>query len=903
MGLTTTPTQEQLQFAAAMARMPEALAIAADRMLVEDHGLRKFIELAWHTVEGGSHYSSNWHIHAITEHLEAVSSGDIKRLIIAVPPRSMKSVSVAVMWPAWDWIKRSDRRFLFSSYAQSLSIRDSARCRRVIQSPWYQARWGHLFRITSDQNTKQRFDNDKTGYRLSTSVGGTLTGEGGSVVVVDDPINSRDADSALKRESMLTWWKEFMSTRLNNPAEGAFVIIQQRLHERDLIGDVIKTHGLVETGGEYVYLCYDNEMEILTEYGWTRFENLQRGVRVMGVDPETLVGTWQEPTGYLSKHYAGPMHHYKSSTCDLMVTPDHRMVFKDFNDWKDPANRRRGWRVRPAAECPRHLVLPQAIEWEAEAQTVQFAGREWDVELLGEFMGWYLAEGSVSKDGYPYSVVLVQKDGDHANEIEACVSRVPFRASRYRRAGDQRIWQFSRKALWQELAPLGGAAEKRIPDAIKALPARALRKLLMAYAKGDGHLAKRNPNKITISSISKRMIDDLQECAVKVGWASSMNYCREKGAGHFPNGQKRVPIDVWKLYLRTPRVEVGEDRKWYARLQAQNISHPHYDGLVHCVSVPTGALVVRRNGRVTISGNCLPAEYEPDHPHRWFRDPRTEPGQLLWPSHVPRDVLETLKKSMGPYSAAGQLQQRPAPREGGIFKLGWFPRTKVLPPDLVYSRGWDLAASEKKTVSSDPDYTATVKIGFSRSQRRWYIVDIRRWRENPAEIERIIKTVSDEDAAMGHDVKIALPKDPGQAGLAQSKSMLVMLAGYDVLAEPQSGDKMTRAMPLASQASGGNVSLLSAEWNDDFLNEITGFPTGAHDDMVDAAATAFTRITGGSTGLIEYYQQQLDAIEAEKKERAKALEATGGVVPALQVIEEDTMDLARALTMTGEPPL
>jgi hypothetical protein len=109
----------------------------------------------------------------------------------------------------------------------------------LIDSPWYKAHFGDKFRLTDDQNQKQRFENDKTGYRIATSVNGALTGDGGDLIVIDDPHNSVEADSAKVREGVLEWWDQAMQTRLNDPRTGAFVIIMQRLHEQDLTGHVL----------------------------------------------------------------------------------------------------------------------------------------------------------------------------------------------------------------------------------------------------------------------------------------------------------------------------------------------------------------------------------------------------------------------------------------------------------------------------------------------------------------------------------------------------------------------------------------------------------------------------------------------------------------------------------------
>ena len=157
--------------------------------------LREFVRQAWPIVEPSTPFVPGWHIDAIIEHLEAVSRGQIRNLLINVPPRHMKSLLVSVFWPAWEWIRWPERRWLYSSYAASLSIRDSVNCRRLIESPWYQRRWGHVFSLTSDQNTKGRFDNNRTGYRLTTSVGGAVTGEGGDRIICDDAHNVQEAES------------------------------------------------------------------------------------------------------------------------------------------------------------------------------------------------------------------------------------------------------------------------------------------------------------------------------------------------------------------------------------------------------------------------------------------------------------------------------------------------------------------------------------------------------------------------------------------------------------------------------------------------------------------------------------------------------------------------------------
>lgn len=219
--------------------------------------LADFIRIGWRYIDPAD-YITNWHIDAICEHLQAVSKGQIRRLIINVPPRHMKSISVSVAWPAWTWIQDNDAaplmgpkvRYLASSYAHSLSIRDSVKCRRLIESPWYQGNWGDHFSLTDDQNTKIRFENDHHGYRIATSVEGTTTGEGGDVVLVDDAMSAGDANSVTKQDAVISWWDDVMSTRLNDQKTGAFAVIAQRLHKRDLIG-----HILERAASDWTHLC------------------------------------------------------------------------------------------------------------------------------------------------------------------------------------------------------------------------------------------------------------------------------------------------------------------------------------------------------------------------------------------------------------------------------------------------------------------------------------------------------------------------------------------------------------------------------------------------------------------------------------------------------------------------
>lgn len=236
---------------------------------IAERSLSEYIKQAWHVVEPGNKFIDGWHLHAICEHLEAATRGEIRNLIINIPPRHMKSLICCVFWPTWVWATKPETRWLFSSYGESLSIRDSLKCRRVIQSNWYQRNWGEVFKLTGDQNSKIRFENDKTGYRLATGVGGLGTGDGGDFIIADDPLKQADAHSPAERETVIDWWDNTMSTRGNNPESVVKVVIMQRLHEQDLSGHLLDKMKI--DGQHYEHLCLPAEYEPttkVTSLGW-----------------------------------------------------------------------------------------------------------------------------------------------------------------------------------------------------------------------------------------------------------------------------------------------------------------------------------------------------------------------------------------------------------------------------------------------------------------------------------------------------------------------------------------------------------------------------------------------------------------------------------------------------------
>jgi predicted phage terminase large subunit-like protein len=221
--------------------------------------LGAFIVAAWPIIEPRTPFVPSWHIDAICQHLQAASRGEIRRLLVNVPPRHMKSLAVSVFWPAWIWTWAPETRFLSASYGASLAERDAVRSRDLLRSTWYRERWPFV-ELKADVNRSNRYENTLSGYRAATGIGGEATGEGGDVIIVDDPHKLEEAMSQSARARVLDWHDGTLATRFNNPSTGVEVVVMQRLHERDLSGH------LIERG--FTHLCLPARYERQHPFVW-----------------------------------------------------------------------------------------------------------------------------------------------------------------------------------------------------------------------------------------------------------------------------------------------------------------------------------------------------------------------------------------------------------------------------------------------------------------------------------------------------------------------------------------------------------------------------------------------------------------------------------------------------------
>ena len=213
--------------------------------------LAEFVRQSWPIIEPSTPLVWNWHLDVICDHVQALVEGRLahRNLIINVPPGSMKSTILSVCLPAWIWIQRPKEgsdlgpgwRGLFTSGSNEVALRDSIKCRDILDSAWYRHTFAPTWAFTKDQNAKGHYKNSGTGFRRAISAGSKITGSRSHCILVDDPNDATEPWSKPARDAIIQWWDNAAANRLADMSTGCRVIIQQRVHEEDLTGHILAT--------------------------------------------------------------------------------------------------------------------------------------------------------------------------------------------------------------------------------------------------------------------------------------------------------------------------------------------------------------------------------------------------------------------------------------------------------------------------------------------------------------------------------------------------------------------------------------------------------------------------------------------------------------------------------------
>lgn len=789
--------------------------------------LAAFVKLAWPVIEPGQPYVHGPHIDVMCEALERVASGETRRLLINVPPGTSKSTICGVFFPMWLWgpQNRPSSRFVGVAHEQTLGIRDNLKCRRLASSDWYQRLWGDRVTLTKDQNAKINFENTATGFR-QVATPSNITGRRGDCLLAGSMIQTEQGLVAI--EDIVK--SSYSGKVLSYDADTDRVVYRsvQAVARREA-SDFYRVH---TTGGRVVECTGDHR--IYTARGYVE-------ARLLAVDDVLLRSVCDADPKASMRDQEGR----EARNSELLLQPVVRA------DTHEPSARQNGavlQCVQREDTQGRAAMRPSVCSGSAESPCGLEGDRAPDVSVRVLQQD---VRGQDAGDQAPVLFCDLQSSGPfggHGGRVQSrmakrgksCSQKSESReAVQVCEATDNRTGRISLCGL--SLAGSAGSASHRhergeqcvveFGDVVQPLPSLV----------PCGRAIKTEGDAVSL-------VERVCEPAVVYDIQVEGTRC------FFANGilvHNCVIIDD-PLSAENANSEAEREKVnlWFREALPTRLNNPDTSAII---------VVMQRLHERDVSGLILSEQLGYEHlmlPMKYEvargdpKDWRTEEGELLFPARFSAATVEELEKTLGPYATAGQLQQRPAPREGGLFKPSWFQIIEAMPAGRKRTvRAWDLAATAKQA-TNNPDWTAGIKV--SRFNDGTFVIEgMKRMRGSPMEVEN---TVIQTAAADGAGVTVRMTQDPGQAGKAQAQQFVRKLAGYPVISKPATGDKSTRATPAAAQAEVGNIKILKTgdpvqdAWIAPFLDEIALFPAGAHDDQVDVLADAINELALGYSG-------------------------------------------------------
>ncbi len=337
---------------------------------------------------------------------------------------------------------------------------------------------------------------------------------------------------------------------------------------------------------EAEHMCYDDTTEILTDNGWRKFNELKKNEKVAQVDLSTRRLSFVYPQKLISYKYTGIMVKVKSLSVDLLVTPDHRFCYSsEWHFYNKPDDVH--WHISPVNELTnKYIIIPRACNWIGkDYKEVRIGKYRIDFDNFLKLFGIWVSEGCTTKTGKRKFVVVSQaRSSKYYLEIKSLFDALKVKYIQCKNGEKGVQFRIEDIDFYNYFKDFGKSEDKYIPKVIKNASSKSLRLFLDWYIKGDGHI-KRN-KAIHFVSKSEKLIDDLQEICIKLG------------IGCTKQNNKNC------FRMETHKTKTGKD-KWYSKLMPRNFSFEKYIGKIFCVTVPKGLILVRRNGKVAISGNCM----------------------------------------------------------------------------------------------------------------------------------------------------------------------------------------------------------------------------------------------------------------------------------------------------------
>lgn len=635
--------------------------------------------------------------------------------------------------------------------------------------------------------------------------------------------------------------------------------------------------------------CVAESTEVLTATGWKQIQDIQVGEMVASMDPSTRTWDYQPVTHIWKYDHDGPLYGPRpGSDVSFAVTENHT--------WWASTRKKPDLRKYRTDELPKVACFPQAARFVgginpgAALFPRHAAGWQQSGDLLfspedwATLLGWYIAEGNTDR-----SSIRVSLHDGHSRVFKNGL-RLLLERSGAHVGADPRGLRFTNGKLaeWLNEHTGKGAYNKRIPDEVFSWEERLATMLLESLVEGDGTWRSRTNGHFV--TVSRELADGVMRLGQHCGFRATLDVRDDQT--RTPDG-KAHEVRAFHVHLT---YKADSDTGISLNVDNQPIVANYYTGKVYCLTVPPHhTFLMRYNGRVVWTGNSelqfigmdeVTEIRESDYRYMFSRLRRPSSGPL---SKVPlrmraatnpapnwvrqRFIVEG--REYGRVFVPSKLTDNPGIdaesyrralaeldpierrrlEEGDwwVTSLGSMFRREdfaIIGPEEVPSfvgkasrlvRFWDLAATEVSNSNTDPDWTVGTLMMFDEGIA--YILDVRRARQRPEGVERLVAQTAIED---GPAVAIRMEQEPGSSGkIALDQYARFVVPGYDVMGIRATGDKVSRARPFASAVANGNVRIVRGPWLTEWLDEFTSFPeASAHDDQVDSAVGAFTFLTG-----------------------------------------------------------
>lgn len=803
-----------------------------------ERSLHEFVRQAWHVVEPGVPFIDGWFIGVICEHLEAITAGEIRKLLINIPPRHSKSTIVSVMFNAWEWgpANRPQEQYLCASYSSILSTRDNLKTRRLLQSKWYRDRWGDRFSFTGDQNQKTRFENDKTGYRIAGSVGGTTTGEGGSRLICLHPSSLIQCKDGLRKISELIAGQHQVlgfDHATGMPSWQRIVKVERSRGRSCKSISTTRGTSLVETtdhpvfviGRGYIQACEVVHGDCVLRYlpkadsaeakSHCEAQNtyLQHGVQEGGFaqngkhnNMPCMWNKYQTTAGACSKNERSHLLQPQMPRC-LDETESH-----ENGTWRCLCSVHSLWQssIKSVMEKTKRRLLFKELPIRGiqENAATNFSMGNKEVPGLFERVfwpsRWNEAARNVWKDLWRHST---RQADDRFRKWSLCawqlLGSVPSRISPCIGLYSSSGWQ-SVSLVWNVAS---GSSDKTSRSSYR------LRQEEQPVAQPDYAMPLLPRNDAWQSEVKGDLVYDIV-CSIDDAETPEyvFNIEVENTHNYFANGllvhNCDDPISATDAFSDAMR---GSTNEWIGQAWSTRLNNPKTSAMITIMqrlhdNDPTG-LALKEQGWQHV---CLPAEYDgiPRKTILGAYDPRIDKGSLLCPERFGEKEIAILKRALGEYGVSGQLQQNPSPVGGGILKvrdhIQLWPRDVPLPMMQFVVQSYDTAFTE----STQGCPTAHTAWGVFEFQKQRCVVLLDAWAEHLGYPELRTRALRDWHATYGGtkgDVLLK-PRKPDvvlieQKGSGQSLIQDLRAAHVPVAVWPPKGQVMPDKIARAHQAA------------------------------------------------------------------------------------------------------